>query len=101
LSTLLAGAQSTNQYLSDREPWKTAKDDPERTGTTLHTALQAISGLAAGFAPYLPATSERVLETLGLDTTARQPAWERKPVPAGTKLGAAVPLYSKAELSAG
>ena len=62
LSTLLAGAQSTNQYLSELEPWKTAKTDMDRTGTTLHTALQAISGLAAGFAPFLPATSTAVLE---------------------------------------
>ena len=98
LATLLAGAQATNQYLSEREPWKTAKVDMDRTGTTLHTALQAISGLAAGFAPYLPRTSAVVLETLGVDTSARQPAWARANVAAGSVLGPAVPLYSKAEL---
>ena len=100
LATLLAGAQATNQYLSETEPWKTAKTDMDRTGTTLHTALQAISGLAAGFAPFLPATSRRVLETLGLDVTARQPAWQRAAVPEGTVLGPAVPLFSKVELPA-
>jgi methionyl-tRNA synthetase len=98
LATLLAGAQATNQYLSDLEPWKTAKTDPGRTGTTLNTALQAIAGLAAGFAAYLPATSSQVLATLGLDTSARQPAWGRTEVAAGTKLGPAEPLYSKVEL---
>ncbi len=100
LSTLLAGAQATNQYLSETEPWKTAKTDLDRTGTTLHTALQAISGLAAGFAPFLPATSTRVLETLGLDVSGRQPSWQRATVAEGTALGAAVPLFSKAELPA-
>jgi methionyl-tRNA synthetase len=98
LATLLAGAQATNQYLSELEPWKTAKTDMGRTGTTLHTALQAISGLATGFAPYLPATSITVLDTLGLDTSERQPRWVRAGVPAGTKLGPAVPLFSKVEL---
>jgi methionyl-tRNA synthetase len=98
LGTLLAGAQATNQYLSEREPWKTAKTDVSRTGTTLHTALQAIAGLAAGFAPYLPATSETVLDILGIDTSARQPAWERAEVNEGHTLGPAVPLYAKAEL---
>jgi methionyl-tRNA synthetase len=100
LGALLTGAQATNQYLSEREPWKTAKTDLERTGTTLFTALQCISGLAAGFAPYLPETSMTVLDTIGIDTAARQPAWERAAVSAGTKLGPAVPLFSKVELPA-
>ncbi len=98
LATLLAGAQATNQYLSETEPWKTAKTDLDRTGTTLHTALQAVSGLAAGFAAFLPQTSVRVLETLGFGDTGRQPRWERAEVPEGTKLGPAVPLFSKVEL---
>jgi methionyl-tRNA synthetase len=100
LATLLSGAQATNQYLSEVEPWKTAKTDMGRTGTTLNTALQAIAGLAAGFAPFLPATSATVLATLGLDVSARQPAWGRQEVVAGTKLGPAVPLFSKVELPA-
>ncbi len=98
LASLLGGAQATNQYLSELEPWKTARTDVARTGTTLNIALQAIAGLAAGFAPYLPVTSVRVLDTLGIDTTARQPAWGRAPVPAGTELGPAVPLFAKVEL---
>jgi methionyl-tRNA synthetase len=101
LATVLSGAQATNQYLSELEPWKTAKTDMARTGTTLYIAIQAISGLAAGFAPFLPATSVKVLDTIGLDTSCRQPAWTRRDVPAGTALGPAVPLFSKVELPAG
>jgi methionyl-tRNA synthetase len=98
LASLLAGAQATNQYLSEREPWKTARTDLVRTGTTLNIALQTIAGLAAGFAPYLPVTSVQVLDILGLDTSARQPAWGRSEVVAGTRLGPAVPLFAKVEL---
>jgi len=101
LAVLLGGAQSANQYLSEREPWKTAKVDSERTGTTLYVVIQAIAGLAAGFAPYLPVTSRRVLETLGLDVSGRQPAWERRVVAAGTALGEAEPLFAKVELPDG
>ncbi|MDX2344191.1 MAG: methionine--tRNA ligase [Acidimicrobiia bacterium] len=100
LATLLLGAQSTNQYLSEVEPWKTAKTDMDRTGTTLNVALQAIAGLAAGFAPFLPVTSISVMDTLGLDTSARQPRWVRPEVAPGTTLGPAVPLFSKVELPA-
>jgi methionyl-tRNA synthetase len=100
LSSLLGGAQAANQYLSERQPWKTADADRPRTAATLHTALQAISGLAIGFAPFLPVTSRQVLDVLGLSTEARQPAWERQIVPAGATLGAAVPLFAKMELTA-
>lgn len=98
LGTILGGAQTTNQYLSERQPWQTAKTDLDRTGTTLHVALQAVAGLAAGFAPFLPTTSRTVLQTLGADTGARQPAWFRPKVAADTRLGPAVPLFAKAEL---
>jgi methionyl-tRNA synthetase len=97
LATLLGGAQAANQYLSERQPWKTATTDPDRTGTTLFVALQAIAGLAAGFAPYLPVTSQRVLTMLGLDVSGRQPAWERRPVASGAALAAPVPLFAKVD----
>ena len=97
LTTLLGGAQMANQYLSEQQPWKTAEDDIERTGTTLYVALQAISGLAAGLAPYLPATSVQVLAMLGVRVDARQPVWRRLPVAVGTRVGDAQPLFAKAE----
>ena len=98
LTTLLGGAQAANQYLSERQPWLTAKDDIERTATTLYVALQAISGLASGLAPYLPTASAHVLGTLGIEIDGRQPAWSRQLVAAGTTIGEAIPLFSKAEL---
>jgi methionyl-tRNA synthetase len=97
LAAVLGGAQATNQYLSELQPWKTAATDPHRTGTTLFVALQAIAGLAAGFAPYLPVTSRRVLAMLGIDVSERQPAWGRRPVTPATTLEAPVPLFAKVE----
>ena len=97
LATLMAGAQAANHYLSVREPWKTAKTDLDRTGTTLWVALQAVGALAAGLHPYLPATSDVVLSTLDLVTDDRQPPWGRRVVAAGTHLGPAAPLFSKVE----
>jgi methionyl-tRNA synthetase len=98
LATAMAAASSTNVYLSEQEPWKTAKTDLARTGTTLAVALDAISGLAVALAPYLPFTSRTVLETLGFEVPEAGPLWARQPVPAGTVLGPAVPLFRKAEL---
>ena len=98
LTTAMAGAQEANQYLSVRQPWKTAGDDLVRTATTLWVTLNAIAGLAAGFGPYLPFTSRRVLETLGIAVPDDGPLWSRVEVPAGTSLGEAVPLFTKVEL---
>ncbi len=97
LASAMSGAQEVNQYLSARQPWKTAADDPERTATTLRVTLNAISGLAAALGPYLPFTSRRVLETLRVDVPDDGPAWVRADIRSGTKLGAAAPLYRKVE----
>ena len=98
LSQVMAAAQETNGYLSHREPWKTAKTDTMRTGTTLNVALQAIAGIAVALSPYLPFTSPKVLATLGIETPDRGHPWGRPHVVAGTTLSDAVPLFSKVEL---
>jgi len=60
-----------NQYIAAQEPWKLAKtagEDPadrERLATVLWTALQAVSDANTLLTPYLPASAQRVHETLG------------------------------------
>jgi methionyl-tRNA synthetase len=98
LTAAMAAAQAVNGYLSDREPWKTAKTDLARTGTTLHVAVNAISGIAASLGPYLPFTSRTVLEALGVDVPATGPRWTRVEVLAGTTIASLPPLFSKVEL---
>ncbi|MCP3974467.1 MAG: methionine--tRNA ligase [bacterium] len=95
LAKAMSLAHAANGYLTVREPWKTAKTDMERTGVTLSVALDAIAGIAVALAPYLPFTSPRVLEMLGIP---QEPHWHPPVVPAGTKLGPAVPLFAKVDL---
>ncbi|HHC08147.1 MAG TPA: methionine--tRNA ligase [Actinobacteria bacterium] len=97
LRRLMAGAQAVNQYLSERRPWQTAKDDLPRTGTTLAVALEAIAGLAAGLAPYLPFSSCRIHELVGLEVPDHGPRWERPTIPSGVRLGPVEPLFAKLE----
>lgn len=98
LADAMAVAQEANGYLSEREPWKTAKTDLDRTATTLFVAIQAIGGLATLLAPFLPATSRRVLEMLGQDVPDAGPRWSAPSIEPGTELAAAVPLFSKVEV---
>jgi methionyl-tRNA synthetase len=97
LQRAMAGAQAVNVYLNDREPWKTAKTDLVRTGTTLAVALEAIAGIAVALSPYLPFTTAKVLEACSVPAGADGPSWNRPMIPAGTRLGELGPLYSKME----
>jgi methionyl-tRNA synthetase len=100
IARAMAGAQDANVYLNDLAPWTTSVTDMERTGTTLWVALQMIAGNAVALSPYLPETSWRVLEALGIEVKGRAPVWEAPVVPGGTKLGELGPLYAKVELEA-
>jgi methionyl-tRNA synthetase len=93
----MAGAQTVNVYLNDREPWKTAKTDLVRTGTTLGVAINAIVGIAVALYPYLPFTTVRLLEACSVEMGAHGPSWGRPSIPAGTQLGEVGPLYAKME----
>ncbi len=97
LKEALAAAQAVNGYLNALEPWKTAKEDRDRTATTLWTALQAISGINVAFAPYTPFAAQRLHEWLGGDGQLADHGWRRAEVPAGTQLAKPSPLFSKME----
>jgi methionyl-tRNA synthetase len=58
-------SQRMNQYLNDKAPWKTIKDDPVAAATSLYVAMQAISWLAILWSPILPFSSEKVRHYLG------------------------------------
>jgi len=98
LRAAMSGAQEVNAYLNELEPWRTAKTDLVRTGTTLNVALQAIAGLTVAFAPFTPFSSATIHGWLGLGGTIEEGGWVRPEVPAGTRLGDAVPLFARVEL---
>jgi methionyl-tRNA synthetase len=97
LQRAMAGAQTVNAYLNEREPWKTAASDTERTGTTLKVALDAIAAIAVALYPYLPFTTTSVLRALGVELDEHGPSWRRPEIAEGTKLTDLGPLYAKME----
>ncbi|MCS6882599.1 MAG: methionine--tRNA ligase [Oscillochloridaceae bacterium] len=60
-------AAQVNTYLSEQEPWKVIKDDPERAATIWHVALRCVNSLKILFTPFLPFSSQRLHEYLGFD----------------------------------
>ena len=113
-------SQRVNQYLNEKEPWRTFKTDPETTATTVYVTLQAIDWLKLLWAPILPHSSEQLHIYLGyseplfgeLDTTAVEDdrgshlvlrydhggasgAWQAQTLAAGQPLRKPAPLFAK------
>jgi methionyl-tRNA synthetase len=95
LRAAMDAAAEVNAYLNSEEPWKALKTDPERAATILWSAIQAISGIRVGLTPYLPFSSARLGEMLGIGPDI--PGWSRPEVPGGIALGEVSPLFLKLE----
>ena len=90
-------ARIGNKYLTDAEPWKVIKTDPERVKTILYIALQLVANLATAFAPFLPFSSERLRRMLNLQTLDWSRLGHTDLLPAGHQIGQAELLFEKIE----
>ena len=59
-------ARLGNKYLTDTEPWKVAKTDMDRTASILNVSLKICADLAIAFAPFIPFSTEKLLQMLNL-----------------------------------
>jgi methionyl-tRNA synthetase len=71
------------------------KESPERAGTILWTAIQAIAGIRVALAPYLPWSTARLGEMLGIGADVT--GWSRPEIAGGAGLGPIAPLFGKLE----
>ncbi|MEJ5266932.1 MAG: methionine--tRNA ligase [Bacteroidales bacterium] len=55
-----------NKYLADTEPWKIFKTDPERVATILYYSIQLCAISAVLTEPFLPFTSNKLLNILNI-----------------------------------
>lgn len=61
-------ARLGNKYLTDQEPWKVIKSDPERVKTVIHLSLQCAANCAVMLDCFLPNTSAKIASALGIDS---------------------------------
>lgn len=66
LSYVMDFARTGNKYLADTEPWKSIKDNPERTATVLNIALNIAANLAIVAEPFLPHTAAKMYKMFGM-----------------------------------
>jgi methionyl-tRNA synthetase len=60
-----------NQYIDRMAPWKLKKDDPERMKAVLATLFVCIRDLAIAIRPIIPASADRLLDTMGVPKDER------------------------------
>ncbi len=66
LAELMNLARLGNKYLADTEPWKLKKTDDKKAETIMHIAIQIAGSLAILSAPFMPFSSYKLKEMLGL-----------------------------------
>ena len=92
-------ARLGNKYLTDTEPWKVAKTDMDRTASILNVSLRLCADLAIAFAPFIPFSSEKLLNILNLPKDTLK--WDNIGcgglLPAGHQLSKAELLFEKIE----
>lgn len=67
LSELMNLARLGNKYLTENEPWKIFKTNPDRVKTVINVSLQIAANLAVLSEPFMPFTSEKLYKMLNLE----------------------------------
>lgn len=59
-------ARAGNKYLTETEPWKTRKSEPQKAANSIHVCLQVSAALSLIFDPILPFKMKELRSNLGL-----------------------------------
>lgn len=96
MQTVMDIARLGNRYLTEKEPWKTIKTNPDDAKLALHNCLVLIGHLATCLQPFLPATAKKILAMLNLPS--EQIGFEEAVAfKNGHRLNAAALLFEKVE----
>jgi len=92
-----------NAYIDTQAPWTLRKTDPERMETVLATLYICIAQLAVAIAPVIPASSAKLLDTMGIDENLRTYAaigshWYSPLAESDFRIAAPTPLFPRLEL---
>lgn len=97
LSELMNLARLGNRYLTENEPWKQFKTDPERVKTVLAVSLQIVAKLAILSEPFLPFSAKKLQAMIGLEVSGWNQAKETILLNEETQIGEVELLFTKVE----
>ncbi len=99
LRTMMELAHFGNKYFDSSKPWAVIKTDREACGGVMNTNLRIVKALAVMAWPFLPKSSEKIWEYMGIDGTVEECGYEGiiAQLPVGAVLPEPAPVYKKVE----
>lgn len=97
LSELMNLARLGNKYLTDQEPWKVFKTDPEKVKGILNVSLQIVANLSVLSEPFLPFTAHKLQKMIGLEGLNWNDAGRNDLLKAGNRLNKPELLFERIE----
>ena len=97
LAELMNLARLGNKYLTDQEPWKLIKTDPERVKTILNISLQIAANLSILSEPFLPFSANKLRNMLNLPQMKWDDAGNFNLLEAGHQLNKPELLFERIE----
>lgn len=97
LSELMNLARLGNKYLTDQEPWKVFKTDPEKVKGILNVSLQIVANLSVLSEPFLPFTAHKLQKMIGLEGLNWNDAGRADLLKAGNRLNKPELLFERIE----
>jgi methionyl-tRNA synthetase len=100
LGEILDLISSCDKYINEVEPWKLLKTDTERLEEVIYILLETIRHIAWMIAPFIPETSDKIFEQLGMDVKKEKSFEEIKKwggLAAGTKIKRGAGLFPRIE----
>ena len=97
LETIVALAKRCNKYIDETMPWALAKDEEKkaRLGTVLYNLLEGIRYIAILLSPFMPETSDKIMEQLNCDNKDYDTLDSFGTLKPGVKVNKAVPLFNR------
>ncbi len=97
LSEAMNMARIGNKYLTETEPWKLWKTDPDRVGTILYISLQISAGLSIILEPFLPHSCKKLRNILNIKNIEWEKAGQIDILPKNHKIEQPELLFDKIE----
>ena len=88
-------ARLGNKLLTETEPWKLIKTDPDATARIMHACLNFVSDAAFVLRPFLPFTAEKIREGLQIEWPSWSALGEAPLMNAGHTIGQLPILFEK------
>ena len=97
LGEMMNLARLGNKYLTENEPWKLQKTDPERVKTVMNLSLQICANLTILAEPFIPFFAKKLRNMLNLDIMKWNEAGCATIIPANKQFNSPELLFEKIE----